>query len=97
MNTKQKTVHTSVLLKESIEGLNLKKDSIVIDATFGGGGHSIEILKNYPNVKIIAIDQDKSAWNRAKDKFKNLEDRIIFVNGNFRDIENILKDLKIKM
>ena len=96
MNTKQKTVHTSVLLKESIEGLNLKKDSIVIDATFGGGGHSIEILKNYPNVKIIAIDQDKSAWNRAKDKFKNLEDRIIFVNGNFRDIENILKNLKIK-
>jgi len=94
-----KTVHTSVLLKESIEGLNLnKKDSlVVVDGTFGGGGHSSEILKTYPNVKIIGIDQDKSAWDKAKDKFVGLEDRITFVNGNFRDIGNILSSILKKL
>ena len=95
-----KTVHTSVLLKESVEGLNLEKNPqslasgnnlVVVDGTFGGGGHSIEILKNYQNVKVIGIDQDKSAWDKAKDKFVGLEDRITFVNGNFRDIKEIVE------
>ena len=81
------SVHKTVLLNETIDGLNLSKDnSIVIDGTFGGGGHSLEILKKYPKVKIIAIDQDKSAFEKAKGKFKGFEDRICFVNGNFRDL-----------
>lgn len=91
-------MHTSVLLKESIDGLNLRRngDLIVIDATFGAGGHSYEILKNYKNVKIIAIDEDKNAWISAKDQFKEFKDRIIFVNRNFKDIDEILKDLNIE-
>ena len=92
------TVHKSVLLKETIDGLNLsaKGAGVVVDGTFGGGGHSIEILKNFPNVRIIAIDQDKSAWGKSESKFKGFEKRVTFVNGNFRDIEKIVGDLNIE-
>ena len=85
------SVHKTVLLNETIEGLNLQKKlserSLVLDCTFGGGGHSLEILLRYPNVKVIAMDQDKSAFEKAKGKFKGLENRITFVNKNFKDIE----------
>lgn len=79
------SIHKTVLLNETIDGLDLNEKSIVVDATFGGGGHSKEILLKYPNVKVVAIDQDNSAWEKAKVKFKGLEDRITFVNGNFND------------
>jgi len=82
------SVHRTVLLNETIEGLNLSDKSIMLDATFGGGGHSKEILEKYPNVKIIAFDQDKSAWEKARGKFKGLEKRIFFVNANFRDLDD---------
>ncbi|MCM2339479.1 MAG: 16S rRNA (cytosine(1402)-N(4))-methyltransferase RsmH [Burkholderiales bacterium] len=89
INKNTESVHKTVLLKETIEGLNLNKDqSLVIDATFGGGGHSKEILEEYKNAKIIAFDQDKGAWDRAKDKFKGLEKRITFLNLNFREINS---------
>jgi len=80
------SVHKTVLLNETIEGLNLKPNSIVLDCTFGGGGHSLEILRRHPKAKVIAIDQDKSAWEKAKSKFKGLEDRITFVNANFGNL-----------
>lgn len=80
------SVHTSVLLKETIDGLNLKDGFVVLDGTFGGGGHSLEVLKRFPNTKVIAIDQDKSAWEKSKHKFEGLEGRITFINQNFRDI-----------
>ena len=84
-----KSAHKTVLLNETIEGLNLSKtkEAVVADATFGGGGHSKEILEKYPNVKIIALDQDKSAFEKARDKFKGLEKRISFLNINFKDLE----------
>jgi 16S rRNA (cytosine1402-N4)-methyltransferase len=94
------SVHKTVLLNETIEGLSLPQSKalgnyeslalgqqVVLDCTFGGGGHSLEILKKYPDAKVIAIDQDKSAWEKAKEKFKGLEDRITFRNANFRDLE----------
>lgn len=81
------SVHKSVLLKEIVDSLNLKDESLLIDATFGGGGHSIEILKSYPKAKVIGVDQDAGAWDRAKSKFKNFEDRIMFMNKNFRDLD----------
>ena len=82
-----KSVHKTVLLNETIEGLNLKPNSLVIDCTFGGGGHSAEICKKYPGVKIVALDQDKSAFEKAKDKFQNLKCDIDFVNLNFKDLD----------
>ncbi len=92
---KNGSVHTTVLLNETIEGLNLdrnnKKGGVIVDATFGGGGHSKNILEKYPEVRIIALDQDKGAFNKAKDKFKNTKKRITFVNINFRDIDEAVK------
>lgn len=85
------TIHKTVLLKEAILGLDLdkKKNPAVLDATFGGGGHSLEILKNYPEAKVVALDQDKSAWERSKERFKGMEERIFFININFRDLDTI--------
>lgn len=100
MAEKNESVHKTVLLNEAIEGLNLgnKKNPVVIDGTFGGGGHSKEICKRYKNVKIIAIDQDAGAIERAKKEFKNLNCKIVFLNQNFRDInekkvDGVLLDL----
>jgi 16S rRNA (cytosine1402-N4)-methyltransferase len=96
------SVHRTVLLNETIEGLNLPQSKsralgdskrpaleqvTVLDCTFGGGGHSKEILLRYPNAKVIAMDQDNTAWEKASMKFEGLEDRITFVNKNFRDME----------
>lgn len=89
------TVHKTVLLNEAIEGLNLKKNSIVVDGTFGGGGHSIEICKRFPDVKIVAIDQDKGAFSKAKHKFEDKKCDITFVNENFRNLDKVLKDKNI--
>ncbi len=90
-DTTEKSIHKTVLLNEAIEGLNLKNDSIVVDGTFGGGGHSREICERYKKAKIIAIDQDAGALERGKEVFKNLECNITFHNSNFRDLEKVLK------
>jgi len=80
------SVHQSVLLNETVLGLNLK-NGVVLDGTFGGGGHSLEILKKYPGIKITALDQDENAWRNSKIKFKGMENRISFRNLNFRNID----------
>ncbi len=72
--------HDSVLLKESIEQLDIQSDGIYLDATFGGGGHSKEILKQLgPKGKLIAFDQDKDAVRNLPD-----DPRLIFIPENFR-------------
>lgn len=63
--------------------------SVVIDATFGGGGHSLGICERHPGVKIIALDQDETVFDRARLEFKKLNCDITFVNSNFRDIDKI--------
>lgn len=94
---KMQSVHKTVLLKETIDGLNLNlnNESIVVDSTFGGGGHSVEILKKFPKSKVIGIDQDKSAWGKAKEKFKGMEKRISFVNANFSELGSVVEDKKV--
>lgn len=87
------SVHKSVLLKEVIESLNLKSESVVVDATFGGGGHSKEILKIIENGKLIGIDADEKAIRESD--LKN-DARVILINDNFENLENILEDLKIE-
>jgi 16S rRNA (cytosine1402-N4)-methyltransferase len=90
------SVHTTVLLNEAIEGLNLKNNSIVVDGTFGGGGHSREICEQVKQVKIIAIDQDAEALERGNEVFKDLDCDITFHNSNFRDLEKVLEKEKVK-
>mgnify|MGYP001612688486 CR=1 FL=1 len=85
-----KSIHTSVLLNEVIEGLNLSDQAVVIDGTFGGGGHSREICNRYPGVKIIAIDQDKGALERGKGVMQGCD--VTFLNRNFREIPDTPAD-----
>ncbi len=79
--------HTPALLKQSIEGLCIKPNGTYVDVTFGGGGHSKEILKHLNNDgKLISFDQDLDALqNKIDDK------RFIFVHSNFRYLKNFLK------
>ena len=77
--------HIPALLKESIDGLNLKPGGIYVDVTFGGGGHSMEILNRLKNVKLVAFDQDDDAAANAP-----ADDRILFLDQNFRFLKNNL-------
>jgi len=79
--------HNPVLLKESVDGLNIKNDEICVDVTFGGGGHSKEILKRLGvGGRLIGFDQDKDAESNS------LEDsRFKLVKQNFRYLKNFLK------
>jgi len=78
--------HQPVLLKECIEGLQLKKGGIYVDATFGGGGHSKEILKSEKEIKLYAFDQDEDATANVPD-----DERLVFVKQNFRYLNKYLK------
>lgn len=87
-------LHKPVLLKESIEGLAIKKDGIYIDATAGGGGHSSEILNYLESGILISIDQDPDAILTLKEKFKNIKNSII-VKSNFSEICKVINNLGI--
>lgn len=82
--------HIPVLLKESVDGLAIKPNGVYVDLTFGGGGHSREILSRLDNGKLIVFDQDADAYkNRPDDK------RLIFVRHNFRYLSHFLRYLNI--
>ena len=79
--------HDPVLLQESVEGLNIKEDGIYVDVTFGGGGHSREILSRLgPNGKLFAFDQDKDALLNIID-----DSRFVLINENFRFVKRFLR------
>lgn len=87
--------HIPVLLNEVIDGLNLKPDGIYVDGTLGGAGHSIEIAKRLTSGKLIGIDQDINAINKAKEVLKDYLDKVILVHDNYVNIERVLRDLNI--
>ena len=84
--------HNPVLLNASVDGLNIKPDGIYVDVTFGGGGHSKEILKRLgPNGKLFAFDQDEDALaNNLPD------DRFVLINENFRYLKRFLRFHNVK-
>lgn len=84
--------HNPVLLKESVEGLKIKNDGIYVDVTFGGGGHSKEILKQLgPEGKLYAFDQDNDALLNTID-----DDRFTLINENFKFIKRFLRFYGVK-
>jgi 16S rRNA (cytosine1402-N4)-methyltransferase len=82
--------HIPALLRESIDGLNIRPDGIYVDVTFGGGGHSMEILKRIETGKLIAFDQDEDARLNAP-----VDKKLIFLDQNFRFLNNNLKFVNI--
>lgn len=79
--------HNPVLLKESVDGLNIEKNGVYVDVTFGGGGHSKEILKRLGDAgKLYAFDQDEDALENRID-----DERCVLINENFRYIKQFLK------
>jgi len=83
--------HTSVLLNESIEGLNIKKDGKYVDTTLGAGGHSSQILKRLTTGHLYCFDQDQDAIHAATDKLKQISDNFTIINSNFRNLKEELK------
>ena len=89
--------HVSVLLNETIDGLNINPDGIYVDGTLGGGGHSYEICKRLSDKgRLIGIDQDGEALEAARERLKEFEDKITLVRSNYCEIDTILKDLGIE-
>jgi len=83
--------HIPALLKESITGLNVKPDGKYVDVTYGGGGHSKEILNNLKKGKLFAFDQDEEALNNKID-----DKRLILIHANFKFVKNFLRYYNIK-
>ncbi len=84
--------HNPVLLKESVDGLDIKPNGIYVDVTFGGGGHSREILSRLGSEgKLFAFDQDEDALANAID-----DERFVLINENFRFIKRFLRFYNIK-
>ena len=83
-------IHKSVLLAETINLLNLKKDSVIVDATLGLGGHTETILSANETVKVIGIDQDLEAISSAKKRLEKFGERIKIVHANFSDLKTVL-------
>lgn len=89
--------HKSVLLDETIDGLNIKPDGIYVDGTLGGGGHSYEICKRLsPKGRLIGIDQDEDAIKAATKRLEEFKDRVTIVRSNYCEIANVLKELGIE-
>lgn len=96
--------HTSVLLNEVIENLNIKEDGIYIDGTLGGAGHSSEILKRLKRGTLIGIDKDIEALKVSKERLEKINDlksenektKLIFVNDDFKNIVEIIKKENIE-
>ena len=84
--------HNPVLLKETVDGLDINPDGVYVDVTFGGGGHSKEILSRLgANGKLFAFDQDEDAWENALQ-----DERFILIKENFRYIKRFLRFYGVK-
>lgn len=78
--------HIPVLLNDAVDGLNINPKGVYVDVTFGGGGHSREILSRLTTGKLIAFDQDEDAQNNLID-----DERFVFIPQNFAYLKNFLK------
>ncbi|MBD5104353.1 MAG: 16S rRNA (cytosine(1402)-N(4))-methyltransferase RsmH [Ruminococcaceae bacterium] len=86
--------HKSVLLNESIEGLNIKADGVYVDCTTGGGGHSLEIAKRLQGGRLFCFDQDREAIEAAKMRLRGYSP--VFVTRNFAEMGEALAEYGVK-
>lgn len=89
--------HISVLLEETIEGLNIKPDGIYVDGTLGGGGHSFHICEKLDeNGRLIGIDQDEDAISAATKRLEPFKERVTIVRSNYEKMKSVLEELQIE-
>ena len=88
-------MHYSVLLNESIEGLNIKPDGIYVDCTLGYGGHSSEILKKIPNGFLYSFDQDEEAIKYSTDRLSKIGSNFKIIYSNFSNLKEKLEELGV--
>ena len=88
--------HRSVLLEETVNGLNVRPDGIYVDGTLGGGGHAYEICRRLgPKGSIVGIDQDGAAIEAAGIRLKDFGEKVTIVRSNYRDMKSRLQELGI--
>ena len=88
--------HKSVLLNETIDGLNIKPDGIYVDGTLGGGGHAYEVCRRLGEKgSIVGIDQDAAAIEAASARFKDFGEKVTIVRSNYCDMKSKLHELGI--
>ena len=88
--------HIPVLLKETIQGLNIKPNGIYVDGTLGRGGHSSEVLKHLTTGHLYCFDQDKQAIEESKERLEKISSSFTLINDNFKNMKNDLYNLGIE-
>ncbi|RLQ95837.1 16S rRNA (cytosine(1402)-N(4))-methyltransferase RsmH [Falsibacillus albus] len=89
--------HTTVLLKETVDGLNIKPDGIYVDCTLGGAGHSEYLLSQLSKEgRLYAFDQDETAIAHAKEKLARYESQVTFIKSNFKYIAEELRSIGVQ-
>jgi len=89
--------HTPVMLKQTMDVLKPKSCGIYLDATLGGGGHSLEILKNSsPDGRVIGLDLDREALKHSGEKLSRFGNRVLTVHENFKNARKVLDSLGIQ-
>ncbi|MCL6636061.1 MAG: 16S rRNA (cytosine(1402)-N(4))-methyltransferase RsmH [Peptococcaceae bacterium] len=89
--------HQPVMLKEVIEGLNVKPGGVYVDCTLGGAGHSLAILsRSGPGGRLVALDQDPAALAAARDRLAHFRDWVELVRANFAKLDEVLDSLGLK-
>ncbi|XP_029701931.1 12S rRNA N(4)-cytidine methyltransferase METTL15 [Takifugu rubripes] len=91
-----KVPHTPVMLKEVLHYLDIQQGQVVLDMTFGGGGHTKAILSMVPEVQVLALDRDPTAISLAEKLAKETSGRVTPLLGRFSELEVLLSDLKVK-
>lgn len=88
-------IHKPVLLRESIEALNIRPDGVYVDGTLGRAGHSIEIAQRLTTGRLICVDRDQAAIDSAKERLAPWMDRVTLVHRNFCELGEILKEIGV--
>ena len=89
--------HTSVLLEETIEQLNIKPDGIYVDGTLGGAGHAFHVCEKLSSKgRFIGIDQDEAAIETGRERLRSFGDRVTIVRSNYVNMPQVLRELGIE-